>query len=284
MAENTLPTNIEKRELDIKSEFAKKLSKEITTKRIIVSLVGIVGLAVIAPLTYIAVISGLGLVAVGTLGLGGFFVWKEIPLWIQKKENYITERIQIEENEHLKKMKLEARKNPVEQLQNHLKLTANRLEKYKKFVSEFGAKVKTKEDMLADRKKRKPNNDYSKNDLAIESMQKVYNFHLTKIDEGNKVIDDIYEKIDDAEFNVDFSDIGTLAIENMPGSGDGQIILDNILANEAFNEARSRYNQVLTDIEVQIGAINSGIKLEFGEDTIDMSGFHIPTIKELSNV
>lgn len=271
-------------ELKVINEFALSLKKQLTTKRIIISTFSVLGLAILLPFIKLAVEAGLGLMVAGALCLGGFFAWRKIPFWIQQHENSLILANQRGKNELLAKMKQEARKNPIEQLQNYLNLVAERLIAYKKFVSEFGAQVKTKNDMLVNRKKQKPDKDYSDKDLAIKAMEKVYNFHLSKVDGGNKAIDELKEAIEDAKFDISFGEIGQLAMQNMPSLG-GQDILNEILASEAFDEARKKFNTVISEIEVQIGTINSGNQLEFGEDmSINMSDFHIPSMEELANV
>lgn len=269
-------------ELKIRNEFAEKLEKQITAKRVILTAITIVGLAILAPTIFLAVKAGFGIIVAGGLGLGGFFAWKRIPLWVQKNENYITEEIQKEMNEHLKRMKQEARKNPIEQLQNYLTLKAQQLKAYKVFVSQVGTQVKNTSDMLEERKKQKPDKDYSKKDLAIKAMDKAYKFHLNKANEGEKAIAELKEAIEDANFDWKFSQAGQLAMQKMQDL-EGQDLLNEILASESFDEVRTNFNQVFSEIEVQIGTINSGKQLEFGEDiSINMSDFHIPSIEELS--
>lgn len=271
-------------ELKVINDFALSLKKQLTTKRVIISIVSVVGLAVLLPLVTLAVKAGLGLIAAGSLGLAGFFAWKRIPFLIQQHENSLILANQKEKNELLAKMKEEARKNPIEQLQNYLTLEAERLIEYMKFASGVGTRVRTAKDMLDKRKQQKPDKDYSNKDLAIKEMEKVYNFHLGKVEEGNKAIDDLKEAIEDAKFDISFGEVGQLAMQNMPGLG-GQDILNGILASEAFDEARKRFNQVFSEIEVQIGTINSGNKLEFGEDmSINLSDYRIPSMEELTNV
>ena len=271
-------------ELQIRSDFEKTLSKQITTRRVLITLGVLCSLAILGPLVWLAVKTGIGLIAAGTLGLCGFFAWRRIPFWIQQHENSLFEANQREMNEHLKRLKQEARRNPIEQLQNFLTLKEQQLKAYKNFVSQVGGQVKSAKDMLDDRKKQKPDKDYRKKDEAVLSMDKAYAFHLSKVEAGNKALADLREAIEDANFDWKFSQAGQLAMQKMQDL-EGQDILNEILASESFDAVRNNFNQVFSEIEVQIGTINSGNQLEFGENvSINLSAYHIPSMEELINV
>jgi hypothetical protein len=61
----------------------------------------------------------------------------------------------------------------------------------------------------------------------------------------------------------------------------GQDILNEMLAGESFDEVRETFNRVFTDIEVEVGNLNTGKVLTFGSGddslTLDLSGIHIET-------
>lgn len=263
----------------IREQFAVDLRKQITTKRVIVGTAGVVGLAVALPVAIMAVQAGFALVAVGALAVGGYLTWRRVPLWIQRNENSITEASNRERNRHLTALKQDARTNPVEQLQNYLLSKKGQLDKYMDFVKQIGSQVKSTSDMLDERKRQKPDKDYSKKDQAVNAMGKAYQFHLQKVEAGKKALNDLKEAVEDAQFDWKFGQAGQAAMQNMKAL-EGQDLLNEMLASESFDAVRTNFNNVFSDIEVQIGTINSSKQLDFGEGiVIDVSNVKIPTMK-----
>jgi hypothetical protein len=273
-----------KSEAEAKEHFAAVIRKQLTSKKALFVVGGVVALALITPIVWAAVMSGLGLAALAVLLMGAGVAWKWIPNLFLRVENRVREANQREMNRHLAALKAEARRNPIEQLQNFLQLKAQQLKAYKDFVSQVGAQVKSADDMLAERKRLKPDRDYQKKDEELVAMNKAYQFHLNKAEAGVRALAALKEAIEDAKFDYQFGQVGQTAMQHMQAL-EGQDLLNEMLAAESFASVRENFNQVFSEIEVQIGSINSTQQLDFGEGVkLDISGIHIPTIKEVQHV
>lgn len=268
-------------EAGIKQSFEEKIASEITTKRILVGVGATIGLAVLLPVAFMAAQTGMYLAVVGGFVLIGGVVYKKLPGWQFRLENSIREENQKEMNRHLAALKDEAKKNPIEQLQNYLKQKADQLQSYKKFVTEIGTQVKNTKDLLNERKKNKPDKDYSKKDEAIKAMEKAYKFHLEMAEKGSVALENLKEAIDDAKFDFNFGKAGQAAMQNMKAL-QGADLINEMLADESFESVRNTFNSVFSEIEVQIGSINNTEKLTSGEEDIflDISKVHIPMEKD----
>lgn len=273
-----------KTEAEAKQYFADAIKRQLSGKKALFAVGSVVALALIAPIIWAAVSAGVGLAALAALLVGAGMAWRWIPNLFLRVENRVREANQREMNRHLAALKAEARKNPIEQLQNYLQLKGRQLSSYESFVAQVGTQVRSIGDMLAARKREKPDRDYSKKDEAFAAMQRAYRFHLDKAEAGRKALAALKEAVEDAQFDYQFGQVGQAAMRHMQAL-EGQDLLNEMLAAESFASVRDNFNQVFSEIEVQIGSINSAKQLDFGEGvTLDVSGIHIPTTKEIQHV
>lgn len=273
-----------KTEDEAKQYFADVIKRQLSGKKALFVVGSIVALALIAPIVWAAVSAGVGLAVLAVLLVGAGVAWRWIPNLFLRVENRVRESNQREMNRHLSALKAEARKNPIEQLQNYLQLKGRQLSSYESFVAQVGTQVRSIGDMLAARKREKPGRDYSKKDEAFAAMQKAYRFHLDKAEAGRKALAALKEAVEDAQFDYQFGQVGQAAMRHMQAL-EGQDLLNEMLAAESFASVRDNFNQVFSEIEVQIGSINSAKQLDFGEGvTLDVSSIHIPTAKEIQHV
>jgi hypothetical protein len=276
------------------------VASALTKRNLAIGGTAAVGLLVLTPIAWAIATAAASLAVAGVISgalvAGGIYAKMRLPLWIQKGHDRVSyellvqankqkERIQQEMNRALSALKAEARKNPIEQLQNYLLEKQRRLEAFKTAVSQIGGQVKTLADMLRERKLAKPGKDYSKKDESLVAMQAAYNGLRTKAEQGDHAIIDLREVIDDQKFDWKFAQVGQSAVQNLKAMN-GQDLLNEVLAGESFDAVRENFNKVFSDIEVEIGNINSGKALSFGEGndglTIDISAIHIdqPQMKE----
>lgn len=273
-----------KSEGEVRKHFAKIISDKLFVRKVLFGAGAVVGLAVLLPVIGMAVMAGFGLAALALLLVGAGVANRYLPVLWLKVENHVVELEQREANRHLAALKAEARQNPIEQLQNYLQLKARQLSAYQEFVVQIGAQVRSAADMLEERKRLKPGRDHSKKDEALAAMRTAYQFHLDKSEKGKKAMAALEEAVDDAKFDHQFGKVGQAAMQQMRAL-EGQDLLNEMLAAESFASVRDNFNQVFSDIEVQIGQINSAKQLDFGEGvTLDVSSIHIPTIKEIQHV
>lgn len=242
-----------------------KLPVKITAPRVIGGVAVVGGLALAMPILWTAAIGGAGLLVLAIVGGVAVAGFQTIPLLLQKWENRI-----------LAARKAEARQNPIEQLQNYLQAKAEQLRAFKSAVATIGGNVESLRDMINERKKAKPGYDAAKQERALKAMRDAYDTLRTKAAAGEAALQELKETIDDKSFEWNFAQAGQQAMQNLNATS-GQELLDQMLADEAFSSVRNNFNQVFAELEVEAGRLNSAQQLKFGEETIDVSGVHIPT-------
>ena len=107
--------------------------------------------------------------------------------------------------------------------------------------------------------------------------------HKVLVDEyvrAEEALEKLQDVIDDKKFDWRFAQAGQAALQNL-NSTSGQAILDQILADEAFDSVRDNFNQVFAELELEAAKLNKAKQLTFGGETIDVSAIHIPQLEPI---
>lgn len=224
----------------------------------------IVLLAVVAPIIWAAASAGVGLIALGVVGIIGFGVLQALPYFGQKIENTV-----------LKLRKAEARGNPIEQLQNFLRQKAQQVADFKIAVSQIGGQIRSLEDMVAQRKRERPGYDASAQERSIQAMKDAHATLKTKYINADKALSDLKIVIQDKEFEWKFSQAGQQAMQTLNATS-GKELMEAMLADEAFSSVTDNFNKVFADLEMEAQHLTSVKQLEFDSGmTIDVSGINL---------
>lgn len=236
------------------------------------AVLGVVGiLALAAPVIWAAASAGAGLIALIVLGVIGVGLMQTLPLLGQKWENRL-----------LAARKMEARRNPIEQLQNFLLEKHNRVKLFRSAVVQINTQIKGLSDMLAERKRTKPGYDASKQESALEAMRQAHSVLVTKYERAEAALKQLEEVIDDKKFEWNFGQAGQLAIAQL-NAASGEDLLNQMLADEAFSSVRDNFNQVFAELEMEAAKLTQTQQLSFdGGMTLDLSSISIPEPKMLA--
>ena len=258
---------------------------------------GVLGiLALAAPLIWAAASAGVGLIVLLVLGALGVGIMQALPLLGQKWENKL-----------LAARKAEARRNPIEQLQNFLMEKAKRVGLFKQAVVQIGTPIKSLSDMLDDRKRTKPGYDASKQEAALAAMRQAHQVLEAKYRRAEEalgpqmdvdaVVDVLLAAaadaqpvadaalraiIDDKRFEWSFGQAGQAAIAQL-NAASGEDLLNQMLADEAFASVRDNFNQVFAELELEASKLSSQQQLTFGSGmTLDLTSIHIPELQPVA--
>lgn len=224
----------------------------------------VVLLALVAPIIWAAASAGVGLIALGVVGIIGFGVIQALPYFGQKIENTV-----------LKLRKAEARGNPIEQLQNFLRQKAQQVADFKAAVSQIGGQIRSLEDMVAQRKRERPGYDASAQERSIQAMKDAYNTLKTKYVNAEKALADLKVVIQDKEFEWKFSQAGQQAMQTLNATS-GKELMEAMLADEAFSSVTDNFNKVFADLEMEAQHLTNVKQLEFDSGmTIDVSAINL---------
>jgi hypothetical protein len=234
------------------------------------ALAAVAGLAVLAPVIWGAASAGAGLLVLAILSCLGIGLFQALPLLGQKWENRL-----------LAARKAEARANPIEQLQNFLLQKRQRVNAFRTAVSQIGAQIKSMSDMIDERKRTKPNYDASKQERAVKAMTEAHLVLVHKYKNAEAALEQLSEVIEDKKFEWKFGQAGQAAIQNLNATS-GQELLDQMLADEAFDSVRDNFNQVFSELEMEATKLTTAKELAFDDGlTIDLSGINIPAAEKV---
>ncbi|MFL6658158.1 MAG: hypothetical protein ACJ8GW_08815, partial [Massilia sp.] len=228
--------------------------------RIVAGLCAIGALALLAPVIWGAVSGGLGLLVLGMLGAGGVALFQTLPLLGQKLENRL-----------LAARMDEARTNPIEQLQNFLLQKRMRVLAFKQAVVRIGTQIKNMGDMIDERKSQRPGYDASRQEGAVRAMKEAHGLLVIKYKNAEVALVQLNEVVEDKKFEWRFGQAGQEALQNLNASS-GQELLDQMLADAAFDSVRDNFNQVFSELELEAEKLSSAKELSFDDGmSIDLT-------------
>lgn len=253
--------------MEIQNTKEKPLSaetKKVWGLRAAVGAAAVGGLAMAAPIIWSAASAGAGLVVIGGIGVVLVGAFQALPLLGQKWENKL-----------LAARKAEARQNPIEQLQNFLMQKNESVVQFKKAVVSIGAQIKNMADMIDDRKRQKPGYDASKQERALASMRDAHQVLVKKHENAQKALVELSDLIDDKKFEWGFGQAGQMAIQSLNATS-GQDLLDQMLADEAFDSVRNNFNQVFAELDMEASKLTKAKELSFDDGmTIDLTAIQL---------
>lgn len=238
------------------------MNKNVFRVGFVVATVGI--LALVAPIIWMAVSAGVGMVALAVIAMLGMAIIQFLPYFGQKLENMV-----------LKARKAEARSNPIEQLQNFLRQKAQQVSDFKSAVTSISSQIKTLEDMVAQRKRERPGYDATAQERSIQAMKDAYSTLRQKYVNAEKALADLKLAIQDKEFEWKFSQAGQAAMQSLSTTS-GKELMEQMLADEAFSSVTENFNNVFAELEMEAQHLTVAKQLEFDSGmTIDVSAINL---------
>ncbi len=214
------------------------------------------GIWAISQIIWTVVSAAMGVVALGVVVLGAIALVHAVPWLLQMLENWI-----------LAARKAEARRRPIEQLQNFEAKKREQVRIYKQAVSSVGAQIRSLGDMIKERKRTKPGSDTSSQEEAIGKMRQAHEIMLKKGERAEEALAQLHELIDNKQFEQKFAEAGNAAMQAL-NTTSGQALFDSMLADEASSAIRDNFNKVFADLEVEARSLNAQDKIDFGAGQI----------------
>lgn len=223
----------------------------------------VVALGLLGNIIWSAAVAGAGLLVLGGVCIVGIGLLQALPLLGQKWENKL-----------LALRKQEARLNPIEQLQNFMAQKAQRVQQFRASVIAIGTQIKSLEQMVADRKKLRRDYDAAKQERQIEAMTVAHARLIDKLQRAEIALQLLGEKVEDKKFEWKFSQAGQAALKSLNASG-GQELVEEMLADEAFDSVRDNFNQVFAELELESAHLSLGTPI----DQLDGEAWDLPAAR-----
>jgi len=240
--------------------------KHIPLVRVAAVVVGVLALALFAPIVWLAATTGLGLLVLGAVLATGFAVFQALPLLGQKLENRL-----------LAARKAEARRNPIEQLQNDIVRRAERLRAFGKALAIVGGKIESIAQMVAEHRQRDPNHVLDQQQRALQRLQQFYTLNLARLGQAKAALDDfsLTVKRKESEWTIALA-IGDANDMLDPGASDN--LLQGLLTDTALRTVQDRFNSVFAELDVQMSSMDGPTRAMLDARSLDpMEALHLPT-------
>lgn len=250
---------------EVVSYYEQVLSKQLTIKRVLFVGGSVLALVAVGSVAILAIKAGLTLLAAGAILAVGVYSLLRFPLWMLKQENKVRELIMQERNEHLARLKAEARKNPIEQAENDYLRRDKQYDAFKKAMEQIGSQVGSCRSKLEKLKADKPNYDLSEQVRAVEKMELYYNNRLDRLKQAKIKLEAFKEKIAEARTKWDFALAANAAIAVMNAT-DQDSRMQEILTEVSFEAVQSEFDGIFAKLDVDAAEMSTQGTLEFGSD------------------
>lgn len=240
-------------------------TKDVPWVRIAAITAGGVGLAVLAPVVWLAATAGVGLLVLGSMLAVGFVAVQMLPLMGQKLENRLLEA-----------RKAEARRSPIEQLQNEVMRRAERLKAFRDALVKVGGQIETVQQMLDERRQRDPDHVPVEQERALARLQQFHRINLGKLNEAHNALKEFQETVKRKESDWIIANRLHEINEVMDPSAT-DTLLQNLLTDTALRTVQDRFNCAFAELDVQMSSTNGPTRSLLDPGSLDrMDALHLP--------
>ncbi len=202
-------------------------------------------LAFSAPLVWAAVSAGAGVVALTALAAVGFAAFQALPLGLQKLENQL-----------LKMRKLEARNNPIEQLQNECLRREDRLQSFRQALVKIGGQIESMRQMIDERRHSDPQHVLHRQERAVQRMAQFYEANVHRLDDANAALEAFQNQVKQKVFEWEFAQAGQVVMQALnPREMDD--LMQGLLTDEALRSVQQRFNTVFAELDVEMRGMDA---------------------------
>lgn len=247
------------------TQYAATHLKQVPWVRLLSVATGVIGLAVFAPIVWLAASGGAGLLVLGGVLAVGFAAVQALPLLGQKLENGLLEA-----------RKAEARRSPIEQLQNEVLRRAERLKAFRGALVKVGGQIETIEQMLEERRRRDPQHVPVAQERALARLQQFHRINLGKLNEAHSALKEFQETVKRKESDWEIALAINDTTEMMDPNASSNLMQD-LLTDTALRTVQDRFNCVFAELDVQMSCADSPTRALLDERTLDhMDALNLP--------
>ncbi len=213
--------------------------------------------AALSPLIWLAVTGGVGLLVLGSLLLVGFALVQALPLLGQKLENTL-----------LAARKAEARRNPIEQLENEVLRRGERLSAFRKALVTVGGQIESIREMLEDSYRKSPGHSLERQERALEKLQQFHQLNLNRLGQAHAALKEFQAVVKQKKQEW----IIGLAISDTSEALDphaSENLLQDLLTDTALRTVQDRFNSVFAELDVQMSSVGGPTRTLLPDSDLD---------------
>lgn len=225
----------------------------------------VLALAAFAPVLWLAAAGGAGLIVLGLLLAVALAAVQALPLAAQMLENRL-----------LAARKAEARRNPIEQLENEMRRRAERLEVFRRALVTVGGRIESIGQMIAERRDRDPAHVLEPQQRALERLQQFQALNLRRLRDAEQALAEFRSTIErkESEWRI------ALAIEEATAALDPHAadhLVQGLLADTAVRSVQDRFNAVFAELDVQMSSLDAPTRPLLDADCLErMAAIELP--------
>ncbi len=214
-------------------------------------------LAAVAPVVWLAAAGGAGILVLGGLLLVGYTLTQTLPLIAQTLENRV-----------LAARKAEARRNPIEQLQNEVFRRAERLKVFRSALVSVGAQIASITQMITARRHKDPQHVLERQQHALDRLQQFHRLNLQRLNKAEAALDEFKATVErkESEWRI------ALAIEEATATMDpnaAETLMQDLLADSALRSVQDRFNAVFAELDVQMSSVDAPTRSFLADENLE---------------
>ncbi len=247
-------------------------AQKLTWIRALTAAAGVAALAVFAPAIWLAASGGAGLLVLGGILAVGFTAVQMLPLLGQKLENKL-----------LSARKAEARRNPIEQLQNEVLRRAERLRSFRKALVTVGGQIESIRQMIETSQTKFTGPVLARQERALEKLQQFHHINIARLNQAQEALQEFKNTVEQkqSEWHIAIAiDDANRALD--PNAADH--LMQDLLADTALRTVQDRFNNVFAELDVQMSSLDGPTRSLLDDQSLDhMGALHLPqTISQRS--
>ena len=223
-------------------------------------------LGVFAPFVWLAVSGGVGLFVLSGILLAAFAAVQALPLIGQKLENAL-----------LNARKAEARRSPIEQLQNEVLRRAERLRSFRKALVTVGGQIESIRQMIENSQTKFTGPVLARQERALEKLQQFHNINVGRLNQAQAALQEFKNTVaqKQSEWQIALAiDDANRALD--PNAADH--LIQDLLADTALRTVQDRFNNVFAELDVQMSSMDSPTRSLLDHQHLDHIGaLNLPT-------
>ena len=240
-------------------------TRQVTWIRGLFVAAGVVGLALFAPVVWMAVTGGMGLLVLGGVLAAGFAAVQAVPLMGQKLENAL-----------LAARKSEARRNPIEQLQNEMLRRAGRLKSFRGALVTVGGQIESIEQMMAQRRHQDTGHILERQERALHRLKQFHGLNLNRLVQAQAALEEFRLTVQrkESEWRIALAiDDANVALD--PNAADN--LMQELMTDTALRTVQDRFNNVFAELDVQMSSVDGPTRDLLDHQSLDrMDELHLP--------
>jgi hypothetical protein len=214
-------------------------------------------LAISGPLVWAVVSAGAGIGVLVGMAVTGTVAFQALPLALQKIENRL-----------LQLRKAEARRNPIEQLQNEMLRRAQRLKSFRNALVTVGGQIESIEQMMAERHQRDPGHVLQRQEHALSRLKQFHGVNLNRLVQAQAALEEFQLTVQrkDSEWRMALAiDDATAALD--PNATEN--LMQDLLTDTALRTVQDRFNMVFAELDVQMNSADGPTRNLLDQRSLD---------------